>query len=541
MTTPSYSLGQAKVPPQNADEKFVRNLEDMMGRGYTPTAWEAERFNEFGARMTPRRVWEGTARPDVVEGTAAPTAAQWKGPATAAPAPAGGGPLDRHAFLTLSPEQQAAEITKVKPWFDKLSPEKKEKFLAAARREARGGLLQQARTVSPETPGLLRPTVSGFLGKALKERSGDIGATITAGVMPGGAVARTIASGLGYTAGDIAAEKPVTWKTPLYGLATQALGEGVTKAASGLASIPAVRAYAARTSKELGEWLRANVPAFGKFESTAKGLYDFAHRHGQRELSREFDQVLQGVKPQAKEMVISLPLEDIAELGIKPRGIIQRVKSTIGPPGKGPVIREPTQEGTVTVAEAIDGITGLSQKNPALYKRTLGPITRELDKHDLGDVYKAGRAAYRIGSGFMDFATKGKFLHGEQFDPAQAHKALDTAGKPALMRRGLDEMWDIIRGPEQDPIKAVTHNPWLNRLEGALVGGAAGAPFGIPHGVGGAIGGVLAGGGLPRTTYKNVPLTPAMRMAARLAPVAVGEGAREAAREVGVPQAMVEK
>src|SRR5215468_7346978 len=58
---------------KGSNEKFVTNIEDMLGRGYVPNQWEAQRFNQIGATMTPKRVWEGTARPAPQEPQAPPT------------------------------------------------------------------------------------------------------------------------------------------------------------------------------------------------------------------------------------------------------------------------------------------------------------------------------------------------------------------------------------------------------------------------------------------------------------------------------------
>src|SRR3989442_5884158 len=65
-----------------------------------------------------------------------------------------------------------------------------------------------APVVSPETPGLIKPSVSGYLAEGLKRRSGDIGAMVGATVAPGrglrGLASRVLASEAGQDAGQAA-------------------------------------------------------------------------------------------------------------------------------------------------------------------------------------------------------------------------------------------------------------------------------------------------------------------------------------------------
>ena len=48
--------------------------------------------------------------------------------------------------------------------------------------------------------------------------------------------------------------------------------------------------------------------------------------------------------------------------------------------------------------------------------------------------------------------------------------------------------------------------------------------------------GLVGSAALPSDIYKNVPLTPAAKFAGRLGTAAVGEGVREAGRDLGVKE-----
>jgi uncharacterized protein YcfJ len=130
----------------------------------------------------------------------------------------------------------------------------------------------------------------------------------------------------------------------------------------------------------------------------------------------------------------------------------------------------------------------------------------------LPDLAPEAIAAYKAGSGWIDFAKKsGLFAKGEGYDASLAQAALRKTGKETLERRGMGEVRDIIRGPlSAPPIKKET-----GRTAGTVIGGALGSLGGaqtLGGGIGaagGATGGALAGGFLGQRLplYRNVPET----------------------------------
>jgi hypothetical protein len=367
--------------------------------------------------------------------------------------------------------------------------------------------------VPPETPGLIKPSVSSYLGQGVKNRAGDILATAGGALMPGsgllGLAGRLGASEAGQALGDVATGQKVT---PGYGAATQLVGEGVGKTVSTLASPQAMQRFANRTVKALASKLDELVPAWRDLPASAKGLYERAHGIGQRVLSRKFDGVIQAIK------------------GEIPETFIVRVPERIEVEGRMDLIDKPRNARAL-----IDELPALRKAGGKPYRNALKALSEQLPE-GLSPELDAARSEYKNGAGWIDFAERGRFLYGERYDPAKAQAALDTWGKKTLLGRGLDDVRAIIRGPGAKPIQPVKHNQFLQRLEGALVGGAAGLPLGIPHAIGGAAGGVVAGGALPRVTYRNVPMTPAERFAGRFGTAGIGEGLRETARDIGVKQ-----
>jgi hypothetical protein len=370
-----------------------------------------------------------------------------------------------------------------------------------------------ARQVQPgEQP--VDVSMGRYLAEGAKRRSGDILATAGGALMPGsgllGLAGRLGASEAGQVIGDAATGQKVT---PGYGAATQLVGEGVGKVASTLASPKMMQRFADRTVKALASKLDDLVPSWRGLPATARGLWERAHGTGQRVLSRNFDGMIQGIKGQIPEtFVITVP--EMVEVG----GKMFQAK---GPPRNARAL--------------IDELPDLRKAGGKPYYNTLRALADQLPD-GLSPALDAARTEYKAGAGWMDFAERGKFLKHERYDPEKAQEALTTWGKKTLLGRGLDDIAAIVRGPGEKPIESVKHSQFLQRLEGALVGGAAGLPLGIPHAIGGAAGGVVAGGALPRTTYRNVPLTAAERFAGRFGTAGIGEGLRETARDIGLKQ-----
>lgn len=377
------------------------------------------------------------------------------------------------------------------------------------------------------------------MGQRARERAGDIASTVATTMLPGGRGIRPLAMRLlgaegGQQIGDAAVGNK---STPGYGFASQLMGEGVAKAVAPLVSGIPYRQWAKTVATTLGDRLKDAVPAWAHLPSTEKGLYEMVHGTGQRVLSAAYDKALQAVKgaiPAGRPLMMTA--EDAAALGLR---------GTTAPPNAWAAYQakragQPLPQGMVQVdlREAVDALPGARKGDLGLYRRTLRGVDRELEhvQGGLGADFMAERAAYRTGAGFMDFAERGKFLHGERFDPAKAQAALDPQGKKTLLSRGLDDVRSTIRGPEADPIQVTKRPWWANRLEGAAAGEGLSYLLGVPRGVGGIVGGA-AGGMLPTQTYRNVPMTPAMEWASRLTRPALAEGVREAGRELDVPKA----
>jgi len=397
-----------------------------------------------------------------------------------------------------------------------------------------GTTIESAR---PDDPRLVKPSVGRYLATGAKNRAGDILATAASAAVPGSGVLpfaeRLLASEVGQDIGDVATTGKIT---PGYGAATQLVGEGAARAVKPLLSVATYHRFAQRTASALMDKLKQLVPAFERFPDGEKGLARIAHVDGQRAVSGEFDTALRDIKPQVTSRPIWLPRDDLRELGLK--------TNTWRDVPTGRLRNQMEQFGEVSAADAIDKITGVWKRNPALYRRTVNTLTQDLDQVNLGEAYQQAREQYKVGAGFIEFAEKGKFLYSERYDPVKAMQALDKYGK-ALMRRGMDEVRAIIRGPGERPVEAVKHNPWVQRIEGGLALGAGGAMLGVPHAIGGAAGGLLGGTQLPRTTYKNVPLTPLGRFATEVLPRSgSAEALREGVRDLGIrpklPQVTVE-
>lgn len=383
------------------------------------------------------------------------------------------------------------------------------------------------------------PSPSAYLGRAIKERSGDILSTVATAAVPGGRVlsglpgfaARLFAAEGGKDVGDLIAGNKVT---PGLGAASQLVGEGVAKVVGPMLSAIPFRRFAADTASKLADALKERVPAWASLPSNEKGLYEMAHGVGQRTLSQGYETALRGVKGQIPTgHAITLPPEDARALGLTgaqapvvPWAAYQARRAGVPPPQAGVV---------VDMRDVIEALPEARKGDMSLYRRALRAVDQGLEsiQEGLGDAFMAERSAYRTGAGFMDFAERGKFLHGERFNPAVAQAALDKAGKRALLSRGLDDVRDIVRGPGDNPIVAEKHGPWTRRIQGATLGELLGFPFGV-HGPGAVVGGALGERLLPATTYRNVPLDPLTAWAARLSRPGIAEAAREAGQQLNV-------
>jgi len=364
--------------------------------------------------------------------------------------------------------------------------------------------------VPPGTPGVLKPSVSGYLAEGLKKRGGDIGAMIGATAVPGAGflpfAGRLLASEAGQAAGSVAMRQPYT---PGVGAGSQVAGEAIGKVVSPLLSPATYKAFATRTARAISDWLKDAVPAWKGYSSSGKGLYDMAHGTGQRILSKTFEREIQGIKKTIPEtLVLQIP------------GTFE-VSGQLMP--------------TTTPRNAralIDELPDLRKAGGAAYHQALRALADQLPK-GLSPELDAARRQYRFGAGWIEFAEKGKFLHGEKYAPETAQSALDRFGK-RLLGRGMDELSQIIRGPAAKPIEARPHGILERRVTGLLGGELIGYPTGHPYL--GPAAGLAAMELIPATTYRNVPTTPAQQFARRLGRAGIAEGLREGARGLGLTE-----
>lgn len=374
--------------------------------------------------------------------------------------------------------------------------------------------IRSAPVVSPSDPRLADLSASKFLSEGIKRRAGDI-ASMASMAIPGSGIlpfaGRVLASEGGQAVGG-ALSKDAPYR-PGLGAASQIVGEGVGKAVSTLLTPATYASYAKRASKQIADWLKDNVPAWESFASTGKGLYAMAHGTGQRLLSSDFEQAMRSIK------------------GAIPDTLVVRVMKPVESAGRVEWIGEPRNARML-----IDDLPTLRAAGGRPYREALKALSNELPT-GLAPELDEARRQYKIGAGFIDFAEKGRFLHGERYDPANAMKALDQHGK-RLLGRGMDEVSRLIRGPGRDPITATKHSPWERRIYGAAAGELVGFPFGIPGRIAGpVIGGAAAEAFGPRTTYGNVPLSAAWRFARGAVPSVAAAGVREGSRQLGLTDA----
>ena len=111
---------------------------------------------------------------------------------------------------------------------------------------------------------------------------------------------------------------------------------------------------------------------------------------------------------------------------------------------------------------------------PGEYRRAAAA----LDAAGVGDA--AARAAYRIGSGAIEYLNATKSLTGESLNLEKAMAGLmNTKTWNMLRRRGMQDFAQILRGGEAEPVKKATAGP-LAKAAGGLGGFVGGMPVGHP-------------------------------------------------------------
>lgn len=126
----------------------------------------------------------------------------------------------------------------------------------------------------------------------------------------------------------------------------------------------------------------------------------------------------------------------------------------------------------------------------------------------------AARQAYKIGKGWYELATRGKFFDQESFLPEKFREAVTgPLMTETLAPRGMGALGSLATRAMPQPINSYQLSPWTRMSLGSGMGIAAGSALGLPGAAGGgAAGGALGLKFLPHTIYTGVPQLPATQM-----------------------------
>jgi hypothetical protein len=327
-----------------------------------------------------------------------------------------------------------------------------------------------------QAAGVLAPIVAPGAGSALARIGiqGGVGAGL--GAMTGakegplGAASGAMTGGLAGAAGAGVGE---------------GVGKGIGAIAGPLASRQSFKATTNKVAQQLDDYLSSEVPAWkGLGGKGPRALWEKAHGGGEQKLDAMF-KAFKAEIPEALETTVPRDLafkagfeipEDVAE-GAAKHGVQVNLRELVGRLGdlKGRVKHEAW--GAIN-----QGLTGV-------------PISPAL---------QSARKQYAFGMGWIDFASKGKFLTDATeggFDLLKAQKALTEHGRQRLLRRGMNEPFRTIQG--QGAVTAKERNlplPFkvgplpMNIPLGTMYKGVPQGPLsGVLQGGGGRFGGVLAG------------------------------------------------
>lgn len=332
------------------------------------------------------------------------------------------------------------------------------------------GPLETAATVAGSMVG---PNPASFLGKL----------GVSAGISGAGAGLGALGEGKGLKeAGESAG----------LGAALGAAGESTAKGIRYLFSALPKNMLGSKTGRDLASWFKSNVPAWSSLKGNPKGLYEMAHGEGQNLLSAAFDPEMEKVIQLGKGRAMEISEEAARALKIPPAtGQGTPIVSSAVAKGK-PAVQ-------VDAGEAAEKALGMWKKYPGQYRE----VVDALDKAGIGD--PEARRAYQLGAGWIEFARKGKFLHGQSYDPVKAQEAFDRFGAQSLLRRNMQPVRQMIEGA--GPIKKGDAGAIGGALGAAVGGAAGGSAFPVLGHLGGGGGGFWLGRHIGKSipTYGNVP------------------------------------
>jgi osmotically-inducible protein OsmY len=317
-------------------------------------------------------------------------------------------------------------------------------------------------------------------------------------------------AGLGATEGAIEGEGAKGMGTrALTGAGASIAGDAAAKGLRYLGSAIPHRLYSAKSGQDVTNWLRKNVPAWAGMKGD-RALYEMARESGQTKLSDAYERALVAAQDKIPpDVTVSLLAGTAKKLGFSPSPDMLNQATQMAQKFTGAtkgVARKLGAEDLVEVSarDLLGRLPG--QKDQLIRRQVLDALTEGLPP---GSVPEAAMRAYRLGSGWMDFAKKsGLFKEGERYTAATAQEGLRNVGKETLERRGMGDVRNLIRGPLDKPITPDTASNLMSGV-GAMAGGVGGSSLG-PLGIGGGAGGGawlgnIMGRKLP--VYRNVPET----------------------------------
>lgn len=373
--------------------------------------------------------------------------------------------------------------------------------------------MREAGVEKTETPGRDVPGIMTLIGKRLQESWPQLTGTAAASMILGGGPISGLLTRAGLGSGVTTALEMLRGTPPAEAgmrgaefAGGQALGEGIVGGTKALATPIFKAAFDSRSAKLLADHLRKTVPAWSKFEGSMKGLYEMLYSpEGYTALHSMADDAMRAMKDRAQGTggllpEVTIPEQTARTFGIKTPQMPEDVRILFQ---LRPDLRpsDLPAEGTVRVKaiDVLDKVIGQWNKHPGEYQQ----IMRALDDAGVGD--PAFRQAYKTAMGAKDYLDETKAFSGTQYLSEKAQKGLSkTSHVEDLHRRGLKEIYDIVRGPGTDTIKPINQNPWTRKLLGAGIGEAAGYAIGVPPVLSGAAGAL--GGEFLAPQFKNVPM-----------------------------------
>lgn len=225
-------------------------------------------------------------------------------------------------------------------------------------------------------------------------------------------------------------------------------------------SRPLRNAFASDTMQKLGDYLKSKVPALSPFASNEKGVHDMLMSpEGYNALHTWYDKYFKDLSRRGLDLNIEIPLADAKALGIPVVGEFKRAGAN--------TLANPAREGygLVNATQAAEKTIGQWKRHPGEF----GRVNEALDSAGLGD--PAMRAGYKTVMGTREFLGRQNAFKGERYNPELASKGLSIPGlADTLNRRGLGDVYKIIRGPGGHPITPTNISPWTRRMIGGSVG-----------------------------------------------------------------------